>query len=365
MTENKVDIINAFPGYQYVFGEDNKPHNLYRGEDVGFGGYVYAEPGMYENVALLDVASMHPTSMILLNLFGPYTEKYKELLDARLAIKRKQYDAAKTMLNGKLEPFLEDEKDADDLSYALKIVANIVYGLTSASFPNPFRDPRNKNNIVALRGALFMVDLKQAIQEKGFTVAHIKTDSVKIPNATQEIIDFVTEFGKRYGYDFEHEATYDKFCLINDAVYIARAGDKWTAVGAQFQHPFVFKTLFSDEVPAFDDFCESKNVQQGAMYLDFSETGDIAQMVHVGRTGSFVPVETNGGDLWRIKDGKLFAVTGTKGYKWITRDMAVSRRADDILEINMAYFEDLVDKATKAILKFSPTGDIKDFVGRP
>jgi DNA polymerase elongation subunit (family B) len=33
----------------------------------GEGGYVYAEPGMYENVALLDIASMHPTSLIELN----------------------------------------------------------------------------------------------------------------------------------------------------------------------------------------------------------------------------------------------------------------------------------------------------------
>ena len=32
-------MINAFPGYEYVkFGEDNKAHNMYRGEDVGFGG---------------------------------------------------------------------------------------------------------------------------------------------------------------------------------------------------------------------------------------------------------------------------------------------------------------------------------------
>jgi hypothetical protein len=355
------DLSEMFPGYKYDMGK-----STYRGEETGEGGYVYAEPGIYENVALLDVASMHPTSIINLNLFGPYTPKFKDLLDARLAIKRKDYDAAASMLDGKLEPFLTtphegyDIKAAEDLAYALKIVINIVYGLTSARFNNPFRDFRNKDNIVAKRGALFMIDLKHAVQERGFTVAHIKTDSIKIPKATQEIIDFVVEFGKRYGYDFEHETTYDKFCLINDAVYIARAGKKWTAVGAQFQHPYVFKTLFSDEVPAFDDFCEAKNVVGATMYLDFSESGDISQMVHVGRTGSFVPVETNGGDLWRAKDGKLHAVTGTKGYKWITRDMAASRMADDVLEINMKYFDDLVDKAIQAIEKY--TDDIKSFI---
>ena len=30
------------------------------------------------------------------------------------------------------------------------------------------------------------------------------------------------DFGERYGYTFEHEATYDRMCLVNDAVYIAK-----------------------------------------------------------------------------------------------------------------------------------------------
>ena len=75
------------------------------------------------------------------------------------------------------------------------------------SSPNAFKDPRNVDNIVAKRGALFMVDLKHFVQEQGFDVAHIKTDSIKIPRATPEIIEKVMEFGKKYGYTFEHEAT--------------------------------------------------------------------------------------------------------------------------------------------------------------
>ena len=54
------DLSKTFPGYEYSFGKSS-----YRGEDPGEGGYVYAEPGVYENVALLDVASMHPTSHIV------------------------------------------------------------------------------------------------------------------------------------------------------------------------------------------------------------------------------------------------------------------------------------------------------------
>ena len=92
--------------------------------------------------------------------------------------------------------YLTDESSADALAQALKIAINSVYGLTSANFENPFRDTRNKDNIVAKRGALFMVNLKHEVQKQGFTVAHIKTDSIKIPDATPEIIQFVMDYGK-------------------------------------------------------------------------------------------------------------------------------------------------------------------------
>lgn len=341
------DLSKEFKGYKF----DGK-ESTYRGEITGEGGYVYAEPGIYENVAVLDVASMHPTSIEKLNLFGPYTKRYSELKEARLAIKHKDYKKASSLLGGKLAKFLDGSSEsADGLSYALKIVINIVYGLTSASFSNAFKDNRNVDNIVAKRGALFMIDLKHAVQEQGFEVIHIKTDSIKIPDATKEIIDFIMEFGKKYGYDFEHETTYSKFCLVNDAVYIAKDKNKWSAVGAQFQHPYVFKTLFSHEELTFDDYCETKNVTQGVMYLDFNENElrKVSEFVHVGRTGSFVPVTSGGGVLWRIKDDKRYAVTGTKGYRWIEREMALARSEPYEKFIDFSYFEKLKNDAIAAI----------------
>lgn len=351
-----VDLSIEFPGYTF----DGK-ESSYKGVVPGEGGYVYAEPGIYENVALLDVASMHPTTIEVLNLFGPYTKKFSELKEARLAIKRKDYATAANLLDGKLERFITDKDMPDQLAYALKIVINIVYGLTFARFPNAFRDSRNKDNVVAKRGALFMIDLREAVQEQGFTVAHIKTDSVKIPHATPEIIADIIDYGKKYGYDFEHEKTYDWFCLVNDAVYIARCGDQWTAVGSQFQHPYVFKTLLSKEELEFDDFCELKNVTQGTMYLDFAPEG--LDRVHVGRTGSFVPVMNDGGELWRIKDDKKYAVSGTKGRQWITREMAVDREEKGELKVDMEYFEELRQEALAAITQFDECAELCELAG--
>lgn len=284
-------LLPYFPGYKFEYGK-----STYRGEDVGEGGYVYAEQGIHSNVALLDVSSMHPTSVIMEVLFGPtYTAKFKEIKDARVYIKHKEWDKVRQVFDGKLSKYVDKilagEISAKSLSNALKTVINSVYGLTSAGFENPFRDSRNIDNIVAKRGALFMLDLKYAVQQKGYTVAHIKTDSIKIPDADPEIIDFVMDFGKKYGYEFEHEATYEKMCLVNDAVYIARYatsevtdrlygyvpgdnaehGGEWTATGTQFQVPYVFKKLFSKEEITFEDMCETKSVTS-SLYLDFNES---------------------------------------------------------------------------------------------
>lgn len=395
-----------FPGYKFEGGK-----STYRGEEVGEGGYVYSEPGMYGNIALLDVASMHPSSVIAEELFGPiFTARFKELVQARLAIKHKDFDKARTLLDGVLANYLTDEGSADALASALKIVINSVYGLTSAAFENPFRDPRNKDNIVAKRGALFMINLKHEVQKRGFTVAHIKTDSIKIPDATPEIIQFVMDYGKMYGYNFEHEATYDRMCLVNDAVYIAKYKDgknagKWTATGTQFQVPYVFKKLFSREDICFEDMCETKSVST-ALYLDMNETmpdvADIEKEIKllereynrrrkvnekdpelgvlvakiadlnirmngdefhnyrfVGKVGQFCPIKDGfgGGVLLREKDGKYSAATGSKGYRWLESEMV--RELNKQEHIDRSYYDKMVDDAVTTISKY---GDFEWFV---
>ena len=369
------EIINAFPGYEFIDGK-----NMYRGDDLGKGGYVYAEPGMYGNVALLDVASMHPNSAINLNAFGEYTQNFKDILDTRIAIKRGNFEEAKHLFGGRLAPYLNDESSAAALAQALKIAINSVYGLTSANFDNPFRDVRNKNNIVALRGALFMRTLQDEIKKRGFKVAHIKTDSIKIPDATPEIIQFTMDFGKQYGYEFEHEATYDRMCLVNDAVYIAKyasaedcieqygyspgdnkkKGGQWTATGTQFQIPYVFKKLFSKEDLVFEDLCETKSVTS-TLYLDMNEDlgEDEHNYIFVGKIGRFCPIKPGcgGGILYREKDGKYYAATGTKGYRWLESEMVFElNKLDDIDE---KHFIEMADTAKDTINKY---GDFEWFV---
>lgn len=405
------DLSETFPGYEF---KDNK--NMYRGEDLGKGGYIRSFPGIYGNVALLDVASLHPNSIRAMNCFGEYTKNFTDILDARVAIKHKDFDTARKMMGGKLKPFLEDESTAKDLAQALKIAINSVYGLTAANFDNPFRDIRNKNNIVALRGALFMKTLQDEVESRGFKIVAIKTDSIKIADATKEIVDFCMDFAKKYGYTFEHEATYDKICQINDADYIARykeaswceqhygyvPGDnqdhewQWTVTGAQFAVPYVFKKLFSKEEISFDDLCETKSVAKGVIYLDMNEQlpdvgyledelekrkkgakklnpilenctdEDLVKQIQnghnyifVGKVGRFCPIKPgcNGGILYRENEGKYFAVTGTKGYRWLESELVQELGREN--DIDNSYYENLANEAVESIAEY---GDYEWFV---
>lgn len=378
--------INCFPGYESVYVEEDKSfHNMYRGTDIGFGGYIYGEEGMYRNVALLDVASMHPNSIIAMNCFGDYTKNFKDILDARILIKHGDLESAKKMFGGKLEPFLRDKDSASSLAQALKIAINSVYGLTSASFSNPFRDDRNKNNIVALRGALFMRTLQDEIQKRGFVVTSIRTDSIKIPDATPEIIQFAMDFAKEYGYTFEHEATYDRMCLVNKSAYIAKYateeqckelygyvpsdnkkhGGQWTATATQFQVPYVFKTLFSKEPIEFKDMCETKEVKT-AIYLDKNEGLPECEhnYIFVGKVGLFCPIKPGcgGAELVREakdKDGntKYDSVTGAKDYRWLEAEMVKELGKEN--DIDRSYYNKLVDGAIESISKY---GDFEWFV---
>ena len=191
----------------------------------------------------------------------------------------------------------------------------------------------------------------------------------------------------RYGYTFEHEATYDRMCLVNDAVYIAKyatvercyelygeeyvnrekdnikknkkKGGSWTATGTQFQVPYVFKTLFSKEDICFDDMCETKSVQT-ALYLDMNE--DLPTDDHdyhfVGRVGQFCPMKpgTGGGLLVRETINKttgehgFASATGAKGYRWMESEMV--RTLGKEADIDRSYYDKLVNDAVESISKY-------------
>lgn len=413
-------ILPFFPGYTFEFGK-----STYLGEEIGEGGRVYSEPGMYVTVWDADVTGQHPSSAIAEVAFGPkYTKAFKEIVDARVSIKHQAWDDINELFDGKLKPYIQKVIDGElttkELANALKTVVNAVYGQTAAKYDNPFRDIRNKDNLVAKRGALFMTLLTSEVQKRGYVVAHNKTDSIKIANATPEIREFVINFGREYGYEFETEAEFSKFCLVNKAVYIAKLAEPeidkatgkevwWTATGDQFAVPYVFKTLFTHDELVFDDLCETFEVKKGALYLDMNESlpdvsefevvKEIRESVaagkdlqkskftkkdillyerfeqmsdeelskkiaeghdyrFIGRIGRFCPIKPGlgGGSLFRVDNDKPYAASGSTGYRWLESEMIQNCNED---AIDKSFYKKLVDDAVDAIRQY---GDFEWFV---
>lgn len=400
------DLSKKFPGYE--FHPEGVPKELYStepgtkvstrksiylGEDPSEGGFANCpQPGVYFRVKLFDVVSMHPHSAIALKMFGKtITARYENLVEARVSIKhiRKVGDDAYNEACRRLDLIKEGSssiiKDVlkglsgDELkskckaiANALKTAINSVYGLTSAKFDNKLRDPRNVDNIVAKYGALFMITLKHKVQEMGYTVVHIKTDSIKIAEADDKIEKFIMDFGRKYGYEFEREAVYSKMCIVDDAQYVAYEVEKdgevldgsriedgkvknapfWTVTGAKFAAPYLFKTLFTHEPIEFKDYAETKSVDDAAIYIctDKSEK-------FVGRVGSFVAVKkAYGGKLMRIKGDKRSAVTGTKNWYW--NEASIIKSNPDRLD--MDYYRKQCDDAIATINKYYPFDEFVD-----
>ena len=173
---------------------------------------------------------------------------------------------------------------------------------------------------------------------------------------------------------------------------------EWVAVGAQFAQKYVFKTLFSKEPITFDDLCETRAVSS-ALYLDMNEnlpdvSGfekqldswnkkwiDSAGLLpnapikerdmleeeikkghdyhFIGKVGLFCPIQAGkgGGILLREKDGKYYAASGTKGYRWLESEMVQDLHKEG--DVNLGYFNALVDDAVSNISKY---GDFEWFV---
>ena len=337
---NYVDLSTTFPGYKFEWGK-----STYRGVETGEGGYVYAKPGVYKNVGLMDVESMHPNSLVNMNYFGPYTQRYADLLKVRVLLKHGKIDEVKKMFNGALAPFLDDDGDIGPLVSALKIVINSVYGMTSASFDNKFKHPKNIDNIVAKRGALFMVDLRFYLEDLGYNVVHIKTDSVKVADITDECVQLIHEFGARpeYNYKFDYEDKYSRLALINNAVYICQSNmkkpGKWSATGAEFRDPYIFKRVWTKEELTAKDFFLTKQ-SKGHIYLGTE---------FVGKVGSIYASKSGEEALWTTDEENFKYLTGTKGYRF--------KQSEDFVftDIDMDYYDAAAIKGLKKIMK---VGDI-------
>jgi hypothetical protein len=353
------DLSEQFPGYKFEMGKSS-----YRGEDPGEGGYVYAEPGHVRQRRPSGRRVDAPDQLIEpQHVRGLHTE-------LQAAARRSDWPSSEATTPRLARCWTVGWRHICRTRVRprrcrtrLKIVINIVYGLTSAKFDNPFRDNRNKDNIVAKRGALFMIDLKQ-LSKTGHDCRCTSRPTRSRSRCDQA--GHQLRHGVRQGLRLRLRARGNVRRILSRQrrrLYRSagqRQDAKWTAVGAQFQHPYVFKTLFTKEEVGFADLVETKQVTKGAMYIDFEgrEEPTRDQMQFIGRFGSFIPVTAEsglGGTLYRVsEEDKRYAVTGTKGYLWMESALAAHQWPEISESIDWRYYEGMAEDAITAIDFWGP-----------
>lgn len=172
--------------------------------EFGFGGLhgVHKTQTRVKNLKLLDVASMYPNIILIINALGEFTEKYKEILDKRIEVKH-------------LDKVLSD---------ALKLILNSVYGNLKNQYSSLY-NPKAALS-VCIYGQIALYTLCKRLAEQGHTIININTDGVGFVPAKG--VDY-TEVWHQWEKDFTltlEEDSFDQFIQKDVNNYIGVKGDK-------------------------------------------------------------------------------------------------------------------------------------------
>jgi hypothetical protein len=212
----------------------------------GFGGLHGAHNNMKKTkkVKLLDVTSMYPNIILLLNCLGYATEQYREILQRRIAIKHKDYI----------------------LSDALKLILNSVYGNLNNKYSLLF-NPKAALSVCAY-GQIALFDLCRRIAPFA-DIVNINTDGVAfVPHH-----DGYIEAYKEWELDFKlqlEEKEFEAFYQKDVNNYIAVDGEKLICKGGDVNR-FDGDALFKNNNARILDIALVNHIVHGKDVLECLE----------------------------------------------------------------------------------------------
>lgn len=152
----------------------------------GLHGVPTSKEKRFENVKLLDVASLYPNIILKLKALGSSTSIYKQIVDRRLEVKHKD----------------------QELQLALKLVINSCYGLLNNQYSLLYNPKASKS--VCIYGQIILYDLCQRLAGIGCKLVNINTDGVAFTTSNNEYKRIWRQWEEDYGFVLE-EDTFDLF----------------------------------------------------------------------------------------------------------------------------------------------------------
>jgi hypothetical protein len=156
--------------------------------EFGFGGLhgVNKTQRKVKNVKLLDVRSMYPSIILIINALGEFSKRYKEILDERVRVKH-------------LDKILSD---------ALKLILNSVYGNLNNQYSSLY-NPKGALS-VCIYGQIALYTLCKRLAAHGHTIININTDGVGfVPNPHHDYTDVWKEFEQDFKLELEEDSFSD------------------------------------------------------------------------------------------------------------------------------------------------------------
>jgi hypothetical protein len=204
----------------------------------GFGGLhgAHKEIKKRKNVKLLDVESMYPNIILILNVLGKATQKYKSILDRRIAIKH-------------IDKILSD---------ALKLILNSVYG----NLNNEYSMLYNPNGAlsVCVYGQIALYELCKRIAPYS-TILNINTDGVAFIPHDDAYIPIYKQWEKDFKLKLE-EKDFDYIYQKDVNNYIAIKGDYMECKGGDVNR-YLEDSIFRNNNARIVDIALVDNLVKG------------------------------------------------------------------------------------------------------
>ena len=198
---------------QFAFGGLHGAHNRIKKE---------------RNVVLLDALSMYPNIIILLNVLGKATDKYKALLEQRIRVKHTD----------------------KVLSDALKLILNSVFGNLNSEY-SLLHNP-NALLTVCAYGQIALYELCKRLHPY-VTIININTDGIIFTPNSDTYIPVYKHWEKEFKLQLEQK-TYDLFFQKDVNNYIAVKGDDITCKGGDVNR-YAENAFFKNNNARILDIC--------------------------------------------------------------------------------------------------------------
>jgi DNA polymerase I len=320
------------------------------------GAISIGNPGVYENVFKVDVASLYPSIMLEFGI----TDHEKEPLSHLLQIL--EHLTSERLRNKKLAKETGD-RHYKDLEGAQKIIINSIYGFLGAGGLN-FNSPSNAAMVTSIGRQI----LTRAIDWVGdsYKLVNADTDSISIswnrPWTDLDKRDFLQMLNSRFParIRWEDDGTYDRVLVLKAKNYVLDAGSKRTIKGSALKATLKEPALREFIHEVIDALIYRQNSKIPAIYNKYAS--EIMGITDISRWSSkktitesvLRPERTNEQKVLDALDGSEYA-QGDKVYVYF--------RTDQTLALSTNWFYDhcvdtLLEKLYKTLLIFKPVYDI-------